>query len=196
MKTTLVQIMNGAILRREAATPGAPGHKAKGWYARHDHGKPAHNPDTHTCRAIESLAEQDEDVRYEVAPKPLADVRAWGGDMVYQHAASAIGDIRTPGLDVIYDAKREQMLEYFARKQAGEATPGEAFPNLSAMVGIDGATLDAVATLIRDKVAAENIRLAAIDAARRSAKVQIAAATTVEQVASIVESARAAIAGA
>lgn len=198
-KTTLVQIIGGSITRREPARPGAQGHPAKRFFARHDRGRPQFNPLTHTCRAIESLAEQDEDVRYDVTPKPLADVRAWAVGVIDSLADEKISAARTqgPGIAAVYDAQRAEMYEYMALSSSGQPTPATLFPILSSLVGSSvGASLSAVAETIRQRVTSEATRMGVINRARLDGKAAVAAAGTVEVVASAVESARAAIDGA
>lgn len=144
----------------------------------------------------DTFAVEGDAVSVTCQPVPRHDVattRATAIMIIDGEATDRISSVRTPGMDAVYDAKREQMLEYFARKTANEATPNDAFPNLAAMIGIDGPDLDAVATLVRDRAASENARLAAIDVARRQAKSHISAAQTVEQIAAIVETAKAQI---
>lgn len=113
-------------------------------------------------------------------------------------AGDAISMMRSDGLglSVVYDAQRAEMMEYLALTAANEPTPAELFPVMSALIGIVGANLGAVAETVRLRVTAEAQRLASINAIRLSAKASIRAAASVEQVASIEATARAQIEGA
>lgn len=198
MRTEHVRISEGAVVGRSSVPFGTPGHPGKGWYARHDRGKPQHNPNTHTYRQVMSLAEQDEDVRYELVPRPIGDVRAWACDAIDSAADERISANRTPGIGInsVYEAQRAEMIEYMALSSSGQQTPAALFPVLSALVGSTvGADLAAVAETIRQRVTSEAARMATINRSRLDGKAAVAAAGTVEAVASAVDSARAAIAG-
>lgn len=193
--TEHVRIDGGAIVRRSAAALGHPGNHTKQWFARHDRGPPQYDANTHTCRRIDSIAMADEEVKYEVIPKPINDVRFWAFGAIDSAADDCIlsGRSQGAGIAVAYDMQRQEMLDYLAAKSAGQATPSASYPLMTALVGLQGADLDAVAETIRQRVTAEASRIATINAARLSAKASIAGAGSVDQIASIVASARAAI---
>lgn len=126
-------------------------------------------------------------------PPELDDEKAGAIEMINGAAAAKIATLRTPGLDLEYAAKREQAAEYLARVAGNLAVAPEQFPILAAMIGHDGPDLAAVAAVVQACVAEEDARITAIAAARRASNDAVLAASSVEQIASIVSSGRAAI---
>lgn len=197
--TEHVKIENGTIVKRESVRAEAPGHAGKGWFARHDRGRPQFNSDIYTCHRLESAATADEDVEYELRPRPVDDVRAWGSAAIDSAADDKILAARTQGQGIaaVYDAQRAEMMEYLARVASGQPTPGDLFPVMTALVGSSvGVDLAAVSETIRLRVTGEAQRLAAINRKRLDGKAAVAAASSVEAVAAAVAAARAQIEGA
>ncbi len=194
MITQHADITGGTISNRRFASVDVPPHKKHVSLAVHDCEKPQFDAWTHTCTRVETIIPGDRiQVSWNVEPRPVDEFRATAQEMLANMASGRVESMRTPGMDTVYDMQRQEMLDYLAAKSAGQATPSASYPLMTALVGLQGADLDAVAETIRQRVTAEASRIATINAARLSAKANIAGSGSVEQIASIVASARAAI---
>lgn len=181
MKTHHVIIEGGQIREtvRDGVPVGCPGNPAKRAYARHDRGPPLYETNAYDAVPILSNAEQDEDVAYQLIPKPLGDVKAWAKAKLTADAETAGARFVTPGplKAAEYALADDEALRYVIEKGQGAYLILQA--KVSAGEFPDVAT---AAQVIAQRSAATRRALAAIVEVRTAAKLRIEAANSVEEV--------------
>lgn len=178
MKTTHHHFATGQV-QEVGVTPGMAAANHKGWFARHDHGPPPYEANAYEAVPIVSNAEQDEDVAYQLVPRPIAQVKAWAKAKLTEDAETAGSRFITPGQvkSAEYALADDEAVRFAIEKGQGAYLILQA--KVSAGEFPDVAT---AASVIAQRSAATRRALAAIVEARTVAKLKIDAASSVEDV--------------